>query len=388
MAVSATIAMTKKARELREQGKDIISLSIGEPDFKTPPHIADAAKEAINSGDYFGYPPVAGYLDLREAVAEKLKTQNNLNWSANNIVVSTGAKQSIANVMLSLVNPGDEVVVLAPYWVTYSEIVKLAEGVPVILNGQHENDYKPTAEEIKGAITPKTKLIIYSSPCNPTGSLYSRQEFEEIATVLRDFPDILVVADEIYEHINFVGEHVSMGSIEGMHDRTITINGMSKAFAMTGWRIGYMAAADWIAKACDKMQGQFTSGASSISQRAALAALKADLAPTKEMTAAYKHRRDVVYDLIAEIPGVKNYVPQGAFYFFPDFSYYFGKSFNGNPINDANDLAMYLLEEAGVSTVTGQAFGAPSNIRISYAASEEELREAIRRIKEALAKLQ
>lgn len=386
LAESETIVMAQKARDLREKGVDIISLSLGEPDFKTPQHICEAAKAAIDDGNYFAYPPVPGYPELREAIAEKLKRDNNLDWTSQNIVVSTGAKQSLANVFLSLINPGDEVIVLAPYWVTYREIVKLAEGKPVYVKGTLENDYKATAEQIEAAITPKTKIIIFSSPSNPTGSVFSEEELRSIADVLKD-KDILVVSDEIYEYINFTGNHFSIGSIPEMRDKTITVNGFSKGFAMTGWRVGYIAAPLYIAKACNKMQGQVTSGTNSIAQRAALAALKSDLSPTQKMAEQYKKRRDIAFKLIEEIPGVKNYLPNGAFYFFPDFSHYYGKSHGDRKIDNSGDLAMYLLEEAHVSTVGGDAFGSPENIRLSYAASESEIIEAIRRIKEALTKL-
>lgn len=386
LAESETIVMAQKARDLREKGVDIISLSLGEPDFKTPQHICEAAKAAIDDGNYFAYPPVPGYPELREAIAEKLKRDNNLDWTSQNIVVSTGAKQSLANVFLSLINPGDEVIVLAPYWVTYREIVKLAEGKPVYVKGTLENDYKATAEQIEAAITPKTKIIIFSSPSNPTGSVFSEEELRSIADVLKD-KDILVVSDEIYEYINFTGKHFSIGSIPEMRDKTITVNGFSKGFAMTGWRVGYIAAPLYIAKACNKMQGQVTSGTNSIAQRAALAALKSDLSPTQKMAEQYKKRRDIAFKLIEEIPGVKNYLPNGAFYFFPDFSHYYGKSHGDRKIDNSGDLAMYLLEEAHVSTVGGDAFGSPENIRLSYAASESEIIEAIRRIKEALTKL-
>jgi aspartate aminotransferase len=386
LAESETLVMAQKAREFKERGVDIISLSLGEPDFKTPKHICEAAKQAIDEGKYFTYPPVAGYTDLREAIAEKLRRDNNLDWAYQNIVVSTGAKQSIANVFLSLLNPGDEVIILAPYWVTYSEIVKLAEGVPVFVKGNLNNNYKATADQIADAITSKTRMMIFSSPSNPTGSVFTEEELRQIADVLKD-KDILVISDEIYEYINFTGKKFSIGSIPEMKEKTITVNGFSKGFAMTGWRVGYIAAPLYIAKACNKMQGQITSATNSIAQRAALAALKSDFGPTKEMAAAYLKRRDLAYDLLNEIPGVKNYKPAGAFYFFPDFSSYFGKSAGDRKISNSGDLVMYFLEEAHVSSVSGDAFGSPENIRLSYAASEAEIVEAIRRIKEALAKL-
>lgn len=387
LAESATIAMAKKAREYKARGIDIINLSLGEPDFKTPDHIRDAAKKTIDEGAYFAYPPVAGYPDLKEAIAKKLKRDNGLSWGPENIVVSNGAKQSIANVMLSLLDPGDEVIVISPFWVTYSEIVKLAEGKPVFVEGKLENEFKPSADEIEEAISSKTKAVIYSSPSNPTGSVFTKQELQEIANVLSNHKNIYVISDEIYEYINYTGQHESIGSFPGMEENTITVNGFSKAFAMTGWRIGYIGAPLWISKACEKMQGQFTSGANSIAQRAALHALTSDLKPTFEMVEAYKSRRNKVFDLLNEIPGIKNYKPKGAFYFFPDFSAYFGKSHNNITIHNASDLSLYLLDEAQVSTVTGIAFGAPNNIRLSYAASKPELEEAVKRIKDALSKL-
>ncbi|MFP4096455.1 MAG: pyridoxal phosphate-dependent aminotransferase [Cyclobacteriaceae bacterium] len=387
MEESATIAMAQKARELKSQGIDVISLSLGEPDFKTPEHICQAAKEAIDEGKYFTYTPVPGYLDLRQAIAEKLKNENQLDYSPEQIVVSTGAKQSIANVMMCLLNPGDEVIVYAPYWVSYVEIIKLAEGVPVAIDGSIENNFKATAEQLKKAISPKTKAVIFSSPCNPTGAVFSREELQAMAEVLKDRPDIVVVADEIYEHINFSGEHVSIASMPGMMERTVTVNGFSKGFAMTGWRLGYIAAPLSIAKACGKMQGQFTSGTNSIAQRAAIAALKGDMTPTQEMAKAYRRRRDLVLGLLKEIPGIKTYVPNGAFYIFPDVSDYFGKSDGEVQIKDAEDFCMYILKEAYVSLVTGDAFGAPQCVRLSYAASDEQLKEAIARMKKALAKL-
>ena len=387
MQESATIAMAQKARELKAQGADVISLSLGEPDFKTPEHVCDAAKAAIDEGKYFTYTPVPGYQELRDAIAEKLKRENNLSYSANQIVVSTGAKQSIANAFLCLLNPGDEVIVYAPYWVSYVEIIKLAEGVPVAINGGIENNFKATAEQLKAAITPKTKAIIFSSPCNPTGAVFSRKEMQAMAEVLADHPDIFVVADEIYEHINFSGEHVSIAAMPGMMERTITVNGFSKGFAMTGWRLGYIAAPLPMAKACGKIQGQFTSGTNSIAQRAAIAALTGDMTPTKKMAEAYQRRRDLVLEKLKEVPGIKTYVPNGAFYIFPDVSEYFGKSDGETTINNANDFCMYILNKAHVSLVTGEAFGAPNCVRLSYAASDEALVEAIQRIKDTLGKL-
>lgn len=388
LSESATLAMAAKTREYKAQGINIISLSLGEPDFKTPKHIQEAAKAAIDTGAYFSYPPVPGYADLRKALAEKLQQENGIRCSENNIVVSTGAKQSIANVMLSLVNPGDEVIIFSPYWVSYMAIVELAEGKPVEIKGSIENNFKATAEQLEAAITDKTKAIIYSSPCNPTGAVFSREELKAIAGVLQKHKHVIAISDEIYEHINFVGEHVSLGSFEEVADQVVTVNGFAKGFAMTGWRLGYICAPEYIAKACTKMQGQFTSATNSIAQRAGLAAITTDLEPTRKMTEAYHRRRDLVLELLQQIPDLKTYTPSGAFYFFPDVSAYFGRSYKDDTIKDADDLAMFLLNEAHVSTVTGSAFGAPECIRLSYAASEDDLREAMKRIKEALAKLQ
>lgn len=384
---SATIAMAQKAREFKAKGIDVISLSLGEPDFKTPKHIQEAAKAAIDEGKYFGYSPVPGYLDLRQAIADKLQRDNGLSYTPNQIVVSTGAKQSIANVFLCLLDPGDEVVVYSPYWVSYAEIIKVAEGVPVPIMGTLENNFKASAEQLKEAITDRTKAVIFSSPCNPTGAVFTRSEMEAMAEVLRKHPNIYVVADEIYEHINFQDEHVSIASMPGMYDNTVTVNGFSKGFAMTGWRLGYIAAPEWIAKACGKIQGQFTSGTNSIAQRAGIAALEGDMTAAREMKTAYQRRRDLVLELLKDVPGVKTYVPTGAFYLFPDVSDYFGKSDGDTTINDASDLCMYILNDAHVSLVTGEAFGAPSCVRLSFAASDEQLKEAIRRIKESLSKL-
>ncbi|MCC5920220.1 MAG: pyridoxal phosphate-dependent aminotransferase [Cyclobacteriaceae bacterium] len=387
MEESATLAMAKKARELKAEGKDIISLSLGEPDFQTPDHIRQAAKDAIDSGKYFSYPPVAGYNELREAIATKLKEENGIPSSPEQIVVSAGAKHSIANVFFSILNPGDEVVVFSPYWVSYAEIIKLAEGTPVYIKGKLENDFKATAEDLAAAITPKTKAIIYSSPSNPTGGVFTLEELESIAAVLKNHPDILVVADEIYELINFSGKHYSMAAIEGMADRTITVNGFSKGFAMTGWRVGYISAPVRIAKACEKMQGQFTSGVNGIAQQASITAIKGDKKASEEMAAAYKSRRKLVLDLLNQIEGIKTYEPKGAFYIFPDVSSFFGKAFKGKTISNANDLSLLLLEEAQVSVVTGAAFGDEDCIRISFAASDEQLKIALGRIKEVLDQL-
>lgn len=388
MEESATLAMAKKARELKGQGIDIISLSLGEPDFKTPLHIQQAAKDAIDEGKYFSYPPVAGYQDLREAIAKKLRDDNGIaEAKAENIVVSTGAKHSIANIFMCLVNEGDEVVIFSPYWVSYSEIIKLAGGIPILIEGTLENNFKATAEQLDAAITDKTKAIIYSSPCNPTGSVFSKDELEAIAEVVKKKKDIVVIADEIYELINFTGKHASIASFPGMFERTITVNGFSKGYAMTGWRVGYICAPLEITKACEKLQGQFTSGGTGIAQRAALAGLIGDQTPSKEMEAAYLRRRNLVLELLREIPGIKTHVPEGAFYFFPDVTAFFGKSDGDLVIKDADDFCLYILKEAYVSLVTGAAFGAPDCIRLSYAASDEELKMALKKIKEATAKL-
>ncbi|UII22907.1 pyridoxal phosphate-dependent aminotransferase [Fulvivirga ligni] len=387
MEESATLAMAAKAREFKAKGINVISLSLGEPDFKTPKHIQEGAKQAIDEGKYFAYPPVPGYQDLREAIAKKFNDENNIPYKAENVVVSNGAKQSIANVMFSLLNPGDEVIVYSPYWVSYSALIQLAEGTPVFITGGLENDFKATAEQLKNAITDRTKAIIFSSPCNPTGSVFTKEELEAIAEVVLAHDSLMVISDEIYEHINYTGEQVSIGSLPGMVDRTITVNGFAKGFAMTGWRVGYIGAPLWVAKACTKMQGQVTSANCSIAQRAALTALTSDLGPTYEMKKAYEERRQLVYDLLSEIPGVKLNMPKGAFYFFPDVSSYFGKSTDGYEIKDASDLCLYILEKAHVSLVTGEAFGAPECIRLSYAASETELKEAISKIKEVLSLL-
>lgn len=387
LAESATIAMAQKAREFKAKGFDVISLSLGEPDFKTPQHIQNAAKTAIDEGKYFGYSPVPGYLDLRQAIADKLQRDNSLTYTPNQIVVSTGAKQSIANVFMCLLNPGDEVIVYSPYWVSYAEIIKVAEGVPVSIMGSLENNFKASADQLKAAITDRTKAVIFSSPCNPTGAVFTRSEMEAMAEVLRQHPNIYVVADEIYEYINFQDEHVSIAAMPDMYDNTITVNGFSKGFAMTGWRLGYIAAPEWIAKACGKIQGQFTSGTNSIAQRAGIAALTGDMSVTQEMKAAYKRRRDLVLELLKDVPGVQTYVPTGAFYLFPDVSAYFGKSDGETTIENASDFCMYILNQAHVSLVTGEAFGAPNCIRMSFAASDEQLKEAIRRIKEVLSKL-
>ncbi|UJP64975.1 pyridoxal phosphate-dependent aminotransferase [Mongoliitalea daihaiensis] len=388
MEESATLAMAKKARELKSQGIDIISLSLGEPDFKTPLHIQQAAKNAIDEGKYFAYPPVAGYQDLREAIAKKLRDQNNIaEAKAENIVVSTGAKHSIANVFMCMLNEGDEVVIFSPYWVSYAEIIKLAGGVPVLIEGGIENNFKATAQQLEAAITDRTKAVIYSSPCNPTGSVFSKEELVAIAHVIQQRKDIYVIADEIYELINFTGEHFSIGSLPGMFERTITVNGFSKGYAMTGWRVGYICAPLFIAKACEKMQGQFTSGGTGIAQRAALAAIAGDQTPSQDMEKAYLKRRELVLEKLRAIPGIETHIPEGAFYFFPDVSFFFGKKAGEFSVNNADDFCIYLLEKANVSLVTGDAFGAPTCVRLSYAASEADLTEALDRIAKALKEL-
>ncbi len=383
MSTSATLAMAAKARELRNEGKDIIGLSLGEPDFNIPDFIKEAAKQAIDE-NYSSYTPVDGYADLKKAISNKFKRDNNLDYAPSQIVVSTGAKQSLFNVAMVVLDPGDEVILPAPYWVSYSDIVKLAEGVPVEVKTGIETDFKMTPTQLEAAITPKTKMIWFSSPCNPSGSVYSKEELEGLAEVLKKHPNIYVVSDEIYEHINFRGGHVSIAGIDGMYDRTVTVNGVSKAFAMTGWRIGYIGAPEWIAKGCTKLQGQVTSGANAIAQRAVITALEAPVSKIQYMIDEFHNRRDLVLQLLGEIDGFNLNVPEGAFYVFPDVSAFFGKTLNGTPINNASDFAMYLLEHANVATVTGEAFGNPSCIRISYAASEKELREAIARIKAAV----
>ena len=386
MEESATIAMSRKSRELKAAGKDIISLSLGEPDFVTPQFIKDAALEAMNK-NFTMYTPVSGYDDLRESISLKFKRDNGLEYSKDQIVVSTGAKQSIANVVLSIINPGDEVIIPAPYWVSYLEIVKVAEGNSVVIPATIDSDFKITAAQLKKAITPKTRMMIFSTPCNPTGSVYSKQELFELAQVLKEHPQIVVISDEIYEHINFSGHHESLAQFPEVYNQVVTVNGLSKAWAMTGWRLGYIGASKEIASACDKMQGQFTSATCSITQRAAIAAMHADPAILKDMITAFHLRRDLVLEKLNEMEGVQANVPEGAFYVFPDISYFFGKSYNGKVIKDSNDLCLYLLDEALVALVLGDAFGDPNCIRISYAAAEETLLEVMRRIKAALAKL-
>ena len=383
MTLSATLAMAAKARELKAQGKDIISLSLGEPDFAVPDFVKKAAIEAIEQG-YNKYSPVDGYLELKEAICEKFKKDNGLTYTPSQVIVSTGAKQCLSNVALVMINPGDEVILPTPYWVSYSDITKIAGGVPVELPTSLETNFKITPEQLEAAITPRTKMIWLSTPGNPSGTIYSKEDLEGLAAVLRKHPNIFFLADEIYEHINYVGKHTSMASIEGMYERTITVNGLSKAFAMPGWRMGYMGAPKWIVKACSKMQGQITSGANTIAQRASIAALRAPLSQIQYMLDAYRKRRDLVYELLTQIEGFKTNLPEGAFYFFPDISYYFGKTLRGKKIQTASDLSLYLLEEAHVATVTGEAFGNKNCIRLSYATSEQDLREALRRIKEAV----
>ncbi|MFZ9045730.1 MAG: pyridoxal phosphate-dependent aminotransferase [Cyclobacteriaceae bacterium] len=380
MSESATLAMAAKAREMKQKGHNVISLSLGEPDFKTPKHIQAGAKAAIDEGKYFAYPPVNGYLDLRQAISEKFKRDNGLDYTSDQIVVSNGAKQSIANVFMALLDPGDEVVVFSPFWVSYSALIELAEGTPVYVKGDLEEDFKVTPDQLEQAITKNTKAVIYSSPCNPTGSVFTREELESLAEVLRKYPDIVVISDEIYELINYTGAHASMGTIEGMQDRTVTVNGFAKGFAMTGWRVGYIGAPIWLAKAANKIQGQITSANCSVAQRASITALTSSYGPSEKMAQEYDRRRHLVHALLKEIPGFEVNMPQGAFYFFPDVSAWFGKG----PIQNASDFCMYILEEAKVSLVTGEAFGDPNCIRLSYAASEEDLREAISRIKTAL----
>ena len=384
MEVSATLGMAAKTRELKAEGKDIIGLSLGEPDFDIPDFIKDAAIEAIQQ-NYSKYTPIDGYLELREAICEKFKRDNNLSYKPSQIVVSTGAKQCLANVALAMLNPGDEVIFPAPYWVSYKEIAKMAGGVPIEVHTTIENNFKITPAQLEAAITPKTKMVWFNTPCNPSGSIYSKDELEALAVVLRKHPHIFILSDEIYEYINFTNERVtSIAEIDSLYERTITVNGMSKAFAMTGWRIGYMGAPEWIAKACAKVQGQVTSGANAIAQRASIPALKTPKSKIQYMVDEFKRRRDLVLELLNEIEGFKLNIPEGAFYVFPDISSFFGKTLRGRIINNASDFSLYLLEEAMVATVTGEAFGDANCIRFSYAASEKDLREAIRRIKESL----
>ena len=388
LSESETLAMSRMCRELRAKGHDVINLSLGEPDFNTPDYIKNAAKKAINDNFSF-YPPVAGYADLRNAICVKLKRDNNLDYTFDQIVVSTGAKQSVANVVLCLVNPGDEVLLPAPYWVSYKEIVKVAEGRSVFIPATVEQEFKITPAQVEAAITPKTKLIIFSSPCNPTGAVYSKEELKGLATVLAKYPQITIIADEIYEHINFIGEHQSIAQFDFIKNQVVLVNGVSKGFAMTGWRVGYIAAPLEIAKACDKLQGQFTSACSSIAQRAALEAMitDPDTSEMQTMKAAFRERRDLMLQMLGEIPGFRLNHPDGAFYIFPDISYYFGKSDGETIIRDANDFCMYILNKVFVATVPGDAFGDSNCMRFSYAASKEKLVEAVKRIKSLLANL-
>jgi aspartate aminotransferase len=386
LSESQTLAMTRLSRELIAEGKDVISLSIGEPDFDTPEFIKDAAKKAIDD-NFTHYTPVPGYLDLRQAISEKFKRDNNLEYGVDQIVVSTGAKHSLANISLSLLNESDEVILPAPYWVSYHEIVKLASAIPVGIPTTIDQDFKVTPNQIKAAITDKTRMIWFSTPCNPSGSVYSKEELHDIAQVIKEYPHIIIVSDEIYEHINFSGKHQSIAQFDFIKEQVITVNGVSKGFAMTGWRIGYIGAPKWIAAACIKMQGQFTSGTSSISQKAAKAALEADPSVTVDMRNAFEKRRELVINLMKEIPGLKLNHPKGAFYVFPDVTHYFGKTDGETTITNATELTMFLLNKGLVALVTGDAFGDPNCVRLSYAASEEVLIEAIKRIKDTLALL-
>lgn len=386
LSPSETLAMSQKSNELKAQGIDVINLSVGEPDFNTPDHIKEAAKKAVDD-NYSRYSPVPGYPALREAIVKKLKTENDLEFTPAQILCSNGAKQSVCNVLMVLVNPGDEVIIPAPYWVSYPEMVKLAEGKSVIVPAGIEQDFKITPEQLEAAITPKTKALILCSPSNPTGSVYSQQELAGLAAVLAKHPQVIVIADEIYEHINYIGKHQSIAQFPEVRERVVIVNGVSKAYAMTGWRIGFIAGPQWIVSACNKLQGQYTSGPCSVSQKAAEEAYVGDQAPVEEMRKAFERRRDLIVKLAKEIPGFEVNVPQGAFYLFPKCDSYYGKSVGGRKINDAGDLAMYLLEEGHVACVGGAAFGAPDCIRMSYATSDENIVEAMRRMKEALAKL-
>jgi aspartate aminotransferase len=383
LATSQTLAMAAKARELRSQGKDVIGLSLGEPDFNIPDFIKEAAKNAIDE-NYNSYTPVDGYGELKEAIVTKFKRDNNLEYSASEIVVSTGAKQALYNIASVLINPGDEVILPCPYWVSYSDIIKLKGGIPVEIKTSIENNFKMTGEQLNNSINEKTKMVWFSSPCNPSGSVYNEKELKEIVDVLQSHKNIFVVSDEIYEHINYKGEHLSIGSFDTIKERTITVNGVSKAFAMTGWRIGYIGAPEWIARACNKVQGQVTSGANCIAQRAVITALNENPDKIEYMVEEFKSRRDLILNLLNDIEGFECNVPDGAFYVFPDISYFFGKEISGIKINNASDMSMFLLENALVATVTGDAFGNPNCIRISYAASKEKIIEAVIRMKKLL----
>ena len=386
LAPSATLAMSQKSSEMKAQGIDVINMSVGEPDFNTPENIKEAAKKAIDD-NFSKYSPVPGYPDLRKAIVAKLKNENGLDYTVNEVIVGTGGKQGICNVILALVNPGDEVIIPAPYWVSYPQMAKLAGGVPVIINAGFDQDFKMTPEQLEAAITPKTKMLILCSPSNPTGSVYSKEELAALADVLRKHPDVFVLADEIYEHINYIGKHHSIAQEPGLKDQVIIANGVSKAYAMTGWRIGFLAGPKWIIKGCNKLQGQYTSGTCSVSQKAAEAAYTLDQSAVEEMRQAFERRRDLIVKLAKEVPGLEVNIPQGAFYLFPKCNSYFGKSNGDKTINNSTDFAMYLLEEAHVATVGGDAFGDPDCFRMSYATSDENIKEAIRRIKEALSKL-
>lgn len=386
LAPSATLAMSQKSSEMKAQGIDVINMSVGEPDFNTPENIKEAAKKAIDD-NFSRYSPVPGYPDLRKAIVAKLKNENGLDYNVNEVIVGTGGKQGICNVILALVNPGDEVIIPAPYWVSYPQMAKLAGGVPVIVNAGFDQDFKMTPEQLEAAITPKTKMLILCSPSNPTGSVYSKEELAALANVLRKHPDVFVLADEIYEHINYIGKHHSIAQEPGLKEQVIIANGVSKAYAMTGWRIGFLAGPEWIIKGCNKLQGQYTSGTCSVSQKAAEAAYTLDQSAVEEMRQAFERRRDLIVKLAKEVPGLEVNIPQGAFYLFPKCNSYFGKSNGDKTINNSTDFAMYLLEEAHVATVGGDAFGDPDCFRMSYATSDENIKEAIRRIKEALSKL-
>ena len=386
LAPSATLAMSQKSSEMKAQGIDVINMSVGEPDFNTPENIKEAAKKSIDD-NFSKYSPVPGYPDLRKAIVAKLKNENGLDYTANEVIVGTGGKQGICNVILALVNPGDEVIIPAPYWVSYPQMAKLAGGVPVIVNAGFDQDFKMTPEQLEAAITPKTKMLILCSPSNPTGSVYSKEELAALADVLRKHPDVFVLADEIYEHINYIGKHHSIAQEPGLKEQVIIANGVSKAYAMTGWRIGFLAGPEWIIKGCNKLQGQYTSGTCSVSQKAAEAAYTLDQSAVEEMRQAFERRRDLIVKLAKEVPGLEVNIPQGAFYLFPKCNSYFGKSNGDKTINNSTDFAMYLLEEAHVATVGGDAFGDPDCFRMSYATSDENIKEAIRRIKEALSKL-
>lgn len=386
LAPSATLAMSQKSSEMKAQGIDVINMSVGEPDFNTPDHIKEAAKKAIDD-NYSRYSPVPGYPDLRKAIAAKLKNENGLDYSINEILVSNGAKQSVCNTVMALVNDGDEVIIPAPYWVSYPQMVKLAGGVPVIVNAGFEQDFKMTAQQLEEAITPKTKMLILCSPSNPTGSVYSKEEFESLAEVIKKHDDLYVLADEIYEHINYTGRHASIAQFPGMKERSIIVNGVSKAYAMTGWRIGFIAAPEWIVKGCNKLQGQYTSGPCSVSQKAAEAAYTLPQDCVETMRQAFERRRDLIVELAKDIPGLEVNVPQGAFYLFPKCSSFFGKSDGTRTINNSTDFAMYLLEVGHVATVAGDAFGDPDCFRMSYATSDENIREAMSRIKKVLSVL-